>query len=267
MTSMILLLRRLAVPFALLLALAAAPAFAQSPAATVRGYVLGPNDAITVLVYGQQEFNVQTKVKPDGTITMPLIGTVQASGKTVVTLADEVKRRLVAGNFLRDPIVNVEINEYNSRWVRVAGKVGAPSLVPLDRPYRLLDVLLRAGWVQDAGANAVVLRRAADGREQTIDVRELGRGDPTKDVLLEAGDTIYLPEADLVFLQGQVNRPGAFPLRPGATVRSVLAAAGGVTQLGSANRFTLTRGGKEIEATSDTVLQRDDVLTFRERLF
>jgi polysaccharide export outer membrane protein len=88
---------------------ASAQGAASSPA-----YVLGPSDSITVLVYGQSEFNVQTRIKPDGSIVMPLIGKVQAQGKTVITLADEITRRLEAGNFLRDPIVNVEVNEYNS---------------------------------------------------------------------------------------------------------------------------------------------------------
>lgn len=253
---------------ALLLALGLAPpAFAAPPAITERGYVLGPNDAITVAVFGQQEFNVATKVKSDGSITMPLIGKLPASGQTAVSLAAEVGRRLTAGNFLKDPIVNVEVTEYNSRWVRVAGKVGQPGLVPLDRNYRVLDVLLRTGWVQDAGASYVMLRRAADGRETTISTLDLARGDPDKDPMLEAGDTIYVPEADVVFISGQINRPGAFPLKPGMTVRSLLATAGGVTQLGSDNKVKLARGGKEISADASTTLQKDDVVTVKERLF
>lgn len=230
-------------------------------------YVLGPNDAITVQVYGQQEFNVQTRIKPDGTISVPLIGNVQASGKTVVTLADEMAARLKKGGYLKDPIVNVEINEYNSRWARVAGKVGSPGLVPLDRNYRVLDILLRSGWVQDAGASYVVLRRGVDGREITLNTVDLARGDPQKDPLVESGDTIFVPEADLVYVTGQINRPGPIALRPNMTVRQLLAMAGGVTQLGSSNRVSLTRGGKEIDANADTILQREDIVRVKERLF
>ena len=97
---------------ALLCALVLAPgAHAQTPAAASPGYVLGPNDGVSIIVYGQTEFNVATRVKPDGSIVVPLIGKVQAQGKTNLTLADEITRRLVQGNFLRDPIVNVEITE------------------------------------------------------------------------------------------------------------------------------------------------------------
>jgi polysaccharide export outer membrane protein len=256
--------RRLA---ALLLAIAACawamPAAAQD---TPRAYVLGPDDVVTVLVYGQQEFDVTTKIKPDGTIVMPLIGTVQASGKTVLQLMEEVRRRLVAGNFLRDPIVNVEVREYNSKFVRVAGKAGAPTLVPLDRSNRLLDVLLRSGWIRPDGANHVLVRRAADGKEVRVDLEELGRGVPGSDLVLQPGDTVFIPDAELVYLTGAVGRPGAYPIRPGMTVGQLIAGAGGVGPTGS-NRFTLKRGGRDIEADSSTPVQRDDVVHVRERLF
>jgi polysaccharide biosynthesis/export protein len=233
-----------------------------------RGYVLGPDDGVSVLVYGQTEFNVSTRVKPDGTIVLPLVGKITATGTTVVTLAEEVTRKLTAGGYLKDPIVNVEITSFGSRYVRVAGKVAQPALVPLDRNYRALDVLLRAGWVRDDGATYVVLRRAGDGREQIVNVVDLARGDPEKDPLLEAGDTLFVPEADLVYVSGQINRPGAFPLKPGMTVRQLLASAGGVTQTGSANKVGLTRGNaKETDADGTTVLQRNDVIVVKERLF
>jgi polysaccharide export outer membrane protein len=240
----------------------ALPASAQPQ----QGYILGPNDSITVVVYGQTEFNVQTKVKPDGSISLPLVGRVEAAGRTVVTLADEVARQLTSRNLLREPIVNVEITEYGSRFVRVAGKVGAPGLVPLDRPYRMLDILLRSGWVRDEGATYVVLRRAGQP-EQLVNTADLARGDPARDPLIEAGDTIFVPDADLVYLLGAVSRPGAFALRPGQTIRELIALAGGVTAAGSADKVRVRRGGREIEANSDTALQRGDQITVRERLF
>lgn len=255
--------------FAAMLALLPAPAAAQaSGPAPVNAYVLGPNDLITVIVYGQSEFNVQTRIKPDGSIVMPLIGRVQAQGKTVITLADEVQRRLESGNFLRNPIVNVEVNEYNSRFVRVAGKVGAPGLVPLERSNRLLDVLLRAGWVRDDGSDTILVRRAADGKEIRINSAELARGNAA-DLALEAGDTIFIDTAEVVFVTGAVNRPGRYPLTPGMTVTELLATAGGVAPTGSANRVGLRRGGaaRETDADGQTKLQAGDIINVRERLF
>lgn len=250
---------------AALVALLPVPAAAQAPA---NAYLLGPNDLITVVVYGQSEFNVQTRIKPDGSIVMPLIGRVQAQGKTVITLAEEVQRRLESGNFLRNPIVNVEVNEYNSRFVRVAGKVGAPGLVPLERSNRLLDVLLRAGWVRDDGSDTILVRRAGDGKEVRINSADLARGN-AQDLALEAGDTVFIDTAEVVFVTGAVNRPGRYPLTPGMTVTELLATAGGVGPTGSANRVGLRRGGaaRETDADGQTRLQPGDIINVRERLF
>lgn len=250
----------MAVPLAV-----SAPAVAQ--AVQTQGYVLGPNDNITVRVYGQNEFDVQTRVKPDGSIVMPLIGKVQAQGKTVITLADEITRRLVSGNFLKDPIVNVEVAEYNSRYVRVAGKVGSPGLVPLDRSTKLLDILLRSGWVNPAGSQFITIRRAADGKELKINTEELARGN-TADISLEAGDTLFVADAELVYLTGAIARPGAYPLKPGMTVSDVIAQAGGVGPTGSGGKVGLKRGGaKETDADQQLKLEAGDVINIRERLF
>lgn len=250
----------------LLLGLFAAAPFAARAQTGSTAYVLGPNDAINVAVYGQSEFNVQTRVKPDGSIVMPLIGKVQAQGKTVITLADEITRRLESGNFLKDPIVNVEIVQYNSRYVRVAGKVGAPSLVPLDRSNNLLDVLLISGWVSDAGSEFITVRKV-DGSTVRVNSKDLARG-TVADVKLDAGDTVYIADAELVYLTGAVARPGAYPLKPGMTVTELLATAGGVGPTGSGNKVGLKRdGAKEVDADQQTKLQAGDIINVRERLF
>ncbi len=243
---------------------------AQSPAqpqAQSPGYVLGPNDGLSVIVYGQTEFNVTTRVKPDGSIVVPLIGKVQAQGKTVLTLADEITRRLVEGNLLRDPIVNIEVTEFASSYVRVAGKVGTPGLVPLDRSNRLLDILLRSGWVQDVGSEMIFVRRATGGQEVQVSTKDLARG-TIADVVLQPGDTVFVPPSELVFLTGAVAAPGSYPLKRDMTVSEVVAIAGGVGPTGSAGKFGLKRGdAKEIDVTGSEKLQAGDVVRIRERLF
>lgn len=243
------------------------PATAQTTPdrAAERGYVLGPSDAITVVVYGQPEFNVQTRVKPNGEITVPLVGDIRAAGTTVVTLAAQLSKALVAGNYLRNPIVNVEITDFASKYVRMAGYVTTPGLVPLDRPYTALDALLRAGGAREGGANHVLLRRG--GREQRLEIEALSRGG-TGDPVLEPGDTLYVPRAELYYLYGQVNRPGAFPLQPGMTLRQAIAIAGGVTALGTDKRITLHRGGtREADGKLEEAIREGDVFFVRERLF
>lgn len=254
-----------------LLVAAAVPAAAATPktaAAAPTGYVLGPDDVISVVVYGQNEFNMQTRIKPDGTVVMPLIGKVPASGKTVITLADDIADRLEKGNYLRDPIVNVEIVQYNSRYVRVVGKVGSPTLIALDRPYQVLDVLLRAGWVRQDGSRYVLLRRASDGRQLKLDTDELARAVPGSEVYAEPGDTLFIEPAEVVYLTGQVARPGAYQLEPGMTIAKLIAKAGGVGPNGSSGKFGVKRAeGKEQSVDDQFVLQKDDVVNVKERLF
>lgn len=248
--------------FAALAARAQAPAPQAAPA-----YVLGPNDGLSIVVFGQSEFNVSTRVKPDGSIVVPLIGKVQAQGKTVLTLADEVTRRLVQGNFLRDPIVNVEVTDYASKYVRVAGKVGAPGLVPLDRYSGLLDILLRSGWVQDVGSELIFVRRAATGQEIEISTKDLARG-TVADLVLQPGDTIYVPPSDVVYLTGAAMAPGSYPLKRDMTVSDLLAMAGGVGPTGSSGKFGLKRGDeKEVDVVGSDKLKAGDVIRVRERLF
>jgi polysaccharide export outer membrane protein len=249
---------------ALLLVLCGAAATAQTADS---GYVLGPDDAVQVIVYGQPEFGVTTRIKSDGTIVMPLIGTIRAAGMTNITLAKAVTDKLTSNGFLKDPIVNVEIGSYVSKTVNVAGKVTAPGIYPLDRPYHALDVLLKAGWIRDNGASYVYLRRPGTA-EQRLEVDGLVRGDDTKDPLLRPGDTLFVPDSDQFYISGQVNRPGNFPVQPNLTIRQALVLAGGVTPTGSANKVGLIRGNaKEVDADPSQIIQKNDVIVVKERLF
>lgn len=242
-----------------------APAAAQDGQ---RGYVLGPDDTISVSVFGQPEAGVQTRIKPDGTIVMPLIGNVQAAGQTVISLADAVTKKLVSGGFFKQPFVNVEVGGYVSKTVNVAGKIAQPGVYPLDRNYRALEVLLKAGWVKDQGATYIYLRRA-DGKETRLEVEALVRGSLDRDPYLQPGDTLYVPDADTFYIYGQINKPGVFPVLAGMTVRQALALAGGVTATGSDRKVGLYRAGSKDkdEIELDQLIQKNDVLVIKERLF
>lgn len=251
--------------FAVMLVAIAAPAMAADP--VDGGYVLGPDDTIQVIVYGQPEAGITTRIKSDGTIVMPLLGIIKASGQTNIGLAKVITDKMTQGGFLKDPVVNVEIGNYVSKAVNVAGKVATPGIYPLDRPYRALEILLKSGWIRENGAAYVYLRRPGSA-EMRLDAEGLVRGEADKDPFLRPGDTLYVPDADQFFVTGQVNRPGALPVLPGMTMRQALALAGGVTATGSGNKVGLIRGGaKEIDADLSLPVQKNDVIVVKERLF
>jgi len=253
----------------LLTATVSAPAAAAEPkvAAESKGYVLGPNDVITVQVFGQPDAGVSTRIKPDGTIVMPLIGTIRAEGLTSVGLADTITKKFVSGGFFKAPFVNVEIGTYVSRTVNVAGKVGTPGVFPLDKDYHVLEMLLKAGWVRE-GTTYVYLRRGSDYKEVRLDTDALVRGGKDADPLLEPGDTLFVPDADTFYIYGQISHPGVFPIVKGMTLRQALAISGGVTAAGSEHKVALLRGNaKEVDAVLDQPIQKNDVYIVKERLF
>lgn len=232
-----------------------------------KGYVLGPDDSVQVIVYGQSEFNVTTRVKADGSIVMPLIGIVNARGETNITLAKSITDKLVASGYLKQPLVNIEVGSYVSRSVNIAGAVGTPGIVPLDRPYHALEALLRAGWVRGDGATFVYLRRPGQP-ERKLEVEQLVRGDANADPLLAPGDTLFVPPAETFFIYGQINGPGMKGILPGMTIRQAIALSGGVSPSGKADKVGLVRANaKEIDADPSMKVQNGDVIIIKERLF
>lgn len=246
------------------------PATAQAVAAAAvvdPGYILGVNDTVNVTVYGQPEFNVTTRIKPDGTVVMPLIGPIQANGKTVLSLADDIKKVLVQKGYLKDPIVNIEIGTYASKTVNVAGRVSRPGVYPLDQQYRVLEMLLKAGWVQNIYGD-IYLRRGSDYSEITLKTEQLVRGGPDKNPVLQPGDTLFVPDPDTFIIYGQVSRPGTYPLMPGMTIREAIATAGGVTALGSEKRVAIAKPGqKDIPAKAGDPVAKGDIIYVKERTF
>lgn len=256
-------LKKLFVLVALLFAAVAPAAAADS------GYILGANDTITVQVYGQADAGVgPTRIKADGTIVMPLIGMVKAEGLTQIGLAEAITKKFVKGGFFKSPFVNVEINSYQSKTVNVAGKVANPGVYPLDKDYRVLEMLLKSGWVREQGATYVFLRHASDGKEQRLETDGLVRGAPDKDVQLQPGDTLFVPDADTFYIYGAIAHPGTFAIIKDMTLRQALTIAGGVTAAGSVNKVALVRaGGKEVPVKLDQPVQKNDVYVVKERLF
>jgi polysaccharide export outer membrane protein len=230
-------------------------------------YVIGSGDVVEVAVLGQPEFTTRMRVGVDGLIQLPFLGDVNAGSRTGRDLAEEVRKRLAAGGYYARPIVRVDVVSYASRYVIVLGAVGAPGLVPVDRAYRLSEILARVGGVRESAADYVVLRRGT-GAEQRYPVEELASGGNDKDPIVSPDDKVYVPPAEQFFVSGQVKSPGAFALKAGTTFRMALARGGGVTDQGSEKRLKVTRKGVQLKAVKlDDLVQEDDVVVVGERLF
>lgn len=260
--------------------LAASTGYAQAPTgpapvsstpagiadAASSAYVLGRDDVIEVGLLGRQDFTGRTRVQADGTIQLPLIGKVQVADRTTAEVSEMIRKSLISGGFFADPVVTVEVSGYASRYVTVLGAVGSPGLIPINRPYRLSEILARVGGVRDGAADHLVVR-SDGGEERKLLIRDLATGGDDQDPYVRAGDKIYAPMAENFYIYGQVNAPGRFPITSEGTVRMAIASAGGLTASGSDKKVTVTRANKKVKVDLDSKVQPGDVIEIGERLF
>lgn len=230
------------------------------------GYILGPEDIVEISFYGPTVTTVKTRIKANGDVTVPLIGTVKAGGETVTSLGQAMARRLKAEGFFTNPIVNVEITTYASNSVTVLGQVSKPGIYALEQPYRLSEMIARVGGLQEGASSSIEVRRARSQGAERYNIADLARNGQ-QDVQLAPGDVVFVDAAERFYIYGQVGNGGLYPITPGMTVRQALARAGGPTLSGSQDKIRLYRKGREAEAQLDAAVEPDDVLFVRERIF
>jgi polysaccharide export outer membrane protein len=244
----------------------AAPATQQQRDITA-GYMLGADDVVEVTVLGQPEFATRARVKANGTIQLPFIGEQKIAGETALTLAPKIAEKLRSGGFYAKPVVNIEISSFASRYVVLLGAIAQAGLQPVDRDYRLSEIIARAGGLRESGADFITLTRA-NGEQRNYPFEKLASGGPEDDPWVSPGDKIFVPEADLFYIYGQINAPGVYPIRGGPmTIRKAVARGGGFNASGSAKRIKLFRDGEETKVNLDMVIKAGDVIVVGERLF
>lgn len=165
-------------------------------------YRIGVDDLVQVSVWRNPELSVTVPVRPDGRISVPLIGDVQAGGRTPAEVARTVEERL--GVYVRDPKVAIILTELRSHEfisrVRVTGAVRTPVSIPYRQGMTVLDAVLQAGGVNEFAApdRARLYRRGEQGDAvRTIDVRLgaiLNKGDVASNIAVAPGDIITVPE-------------------------------------------------------------------------
>jgi polysaccharide export outer membrane protein len=228
----------------------------------VEDYRLGLDDGLDISVYGEPELSKAQRVRPDGKISLPVIGDVVAYRKTPMELRDEIITKL--SRYVLQPKVTVLISEYRSKKVMIFGEVSAPGLLRLSTTISLLESISLAGGVGEMAdlRGAMIIR---DGRILPIDFYALlKKGDMRQNILLQANDAIFIPSnADKkVFIVGQVNRPGIYRITDELSILEVITAAGGIAESGKRKVF-LIRGGlndpQMFEVDIDKMLEEGDL--------
>jgi len=168
--------------------------------AAEREYRIGVDDVISINVWGNQELSVEVPVRPDGKVSMPLIGDVQAGDRTPAEVSSDIKYKLSA--YIRNPNVTVMLTELNSHQylsrIRVTGAVETPLSIPYRQGMTVLDAILEAGGVNEfASANSTKLYRKQKGETVVFDVKLgniLNKGELSTNYYLKPGDIVTVPE-------------------------------------------------------------------------
>lgn len=178
-------------------------ALAPLPAESVNDYVLGPTDVVRVSVWRNEDLSISVPVRPDGKISVPLVGDVQASGRSPQALAESIE--LALAEYIREPQVSIIVtsmgsNEFTDR-VRVTGAVAQPTSVAHRDGMTVLDMVLSSGGITPfAAPNDAMLYRTHKGKVVAIPVRLddiLNEGDIATNYLLRPGDIVTVPERSL----------------------------------------------------------------------
>jgi polysaccharide export outer membrane protein len=235
-------------------------------------YRLGAGDLLKIAVFDHDELSIDARVSQTGNITFPLVGQVPVAGLSTRDAELLVARRLMDGAFLKQPQVSILVSEYQSQKVAVMGQVTKPGQYPLDALKRVIDVIAMAGGLlNDTAADDASLVRT-DGSRVAIDLQKLFDGDPTMNLVVHDGDTVFVRRAPQFYIYGQVQHPGQYRLARNTTISQAISIGGGLTPRGTQRRAIVKRldaQGKEHQLSigNEDVLQPDDVLLIKESLF
>jgi polysaccharide biosynthesis/export protein len=228
--------------------------FPASAVAEQPPYILGPADVIEVVVFGSPEVSRTVTVRPDGMISLPLVGEIEAAGLTPEQLRQKVTTLVAA--FVRQPRVTVIVREFRRIKVAVLGQVTHPGVFELSQGAAVLDALAAAaGLTSDAGLGEARIIRGSDP-PVVIDLeRLLLQGNLSFNLPLESGDALFvLDDASArVYVLGQVTRPGVVPLRGALTALQALTLSGGPTTRALLSNAQVIRRGSPSAVASQTV--------------
>lgn len=266
-----------------------------SPAASAQQeYVIGEGDLLRITVYDHPDLTTEARVSGEGKITFPLIGEVVVSDQTVAA-AERTIARVLEDGFIVRPQVSILITEFKSKKVTVLGEVAKPGVVILRGAYTLMEAISDAGGVTENAGDTIYIQRKifrgggdrkvapeikntlagiVEKEEVTVLVdtkRLFEEGDASVNTPVQDGDSIYVPKAAFVYVNGEVRTPGAYKITKGLTVLKSITLAGGFTPKASERRTKIIRntdkGEVTIKAKMDDLVMPDDIVFVPESWF
>ncbi|HUB29815.1 MAG TPA: polysaccharide biosynthesis/export family protein [Terracidiphilus sp.] len=196
--------------------------------------LIAPGDVLHVQVADTPEMEEHARVTDQGNIPVIGIGDVKVSGLSPAEAAQAVHDKLIASHYLNHPQVFISVEQYATQLVSVIGEVKTTGAYPIATPRPVLDVLALAGGLTTEANRHILIERHGDQKNPIpYYVSNNGAQAITDQVLVNPGDTVFVPRAGIVFILGDVNRPGGYVMSNNEselTVLEGLALAGGPTK-------------------------------------
>jgi polysaccharide export outer membrane protein len=196
-------------------------------------YTIGAEDLLQITLFDieNREGDPQrllVRVSSTGTVALPYVGEVQATGITPIQLEERLKAAY--RRYIREPQIAVLVREYQSYRISVVGYVKEPKVLELRGKKTLLEAIALCGGITDEASKSIRLTRpSAEGQTSVlIDLDTIATGvDPAANLVLLPGDVVSVPKAGMFYVEGVVSKPGAYPLLATTTVSEAVATAGG----------------------------------------
>jgi polysaccharide export outer membrane protein len=237
---------------------------------------LGPGDTVAIKVFGQPDMDGTVYVADDGTIHLPLVGSVPVAGLSPDQVSRKVEKALKDGSFLVNPHVTLTLTQSVNQLVAVLGEVKAPGRYQVSANTSIFQLLAQAGGVTANSADVIYLIRSdADGKQIRTPIDLKGYTDPTSQLPTQkfrGGDSVFVPHADLFYIYGEVTQPNEYRLEDGMSVVQAIARAGGLTPRGSDRRVDIKRKSADgsvltFRAKQSDLIQANDVVHVKESIF
>lgn len=252
-------------------------ASASAPAAAAPAdYLLAAGDTIRILVFQNPDLTLEARVTEAGAISYPLLGSLRIAGQTVAQVEKRIADGLRAGNFIKQPQVTVSLVQVRGSQASVLGQVNRPGRYPIESAdLRLTDLLAMAGGISTVGGEKLTLVGTRNGQPFRTEVdlpKVFAEGSRGSDIVIQSGDVIWVDRAPMIYIYGEVQRPGAIRLERGMTVMQALASGGGLTLRGTEKGLRVHRRGSDgkievLQPSMDDAVRDADVIYVRESLF
>ncbi|MBM4286559.1 MAG: hypothetical protein FJ135_00170 [Deltaproteobacteria bacterium] len=233
----------------------------KSVLASYQDYQVGPEDVLGISFFGLDDLNRDVQINGKGEITMPLVGPVQVNSLSPRKVEEKLTQLYRDGDFIKNPQIMVQVKEYRHQRVMVTGAVAQPGSYEVVGPRTLLEMLGKAGGLNDKAGDVVHVIRAQSAADRTkslkgskvesfspgtetiiVDLRRvLLQGSYDMNLPIKNGDLIHVPHAQSAYVMGAVNKAGSVQVKENLTVTQALALAGGTNPVLASNQISLIR--------------------------